>query len=97
MEQPSENFRDIAFDDVMLRPELITRMFSDDQDMSILLEKRGKRLRVAPLKIYDKKTTKILEDARREHMLRKRTEYTREQAFKDFMNVQEDIRKQLNP
>ncbi len=91
MEQIAEKFQDILLDDLRGHPELITNMLFNDQDVSIILEKRGNTVRFAYLRTYDKETTRILEEARREYAQKKQEGYTREQAFQDFLDAQEEI------
>lgn len=74
----------LSIEEIRKNPELITQLLFKQQDVSVILEKRGNKVRYAYLKIYDKKTIAILEEAKKEHKLLKKKGYSREQAFKDF-------------
>ncbi|MBU1613979.1 hypothetical protein KJ693_01570 [bacterium] len=95
MEKTSEKLQDILLEDIKDNPELITGFLFDDQDVSIILEKRGNIVRFAYLKTYDKETTGILDEAKREYAQKKAQGYTREQAFNDFMDARDEIMKRL--
>ena len=93
MAQPAEQFHDILLDDIKGHPELITDILFDDEDLSLILEKRGNVVRFAYLRRYDKETTRILNEAKHEYTQQK--DYTREQAARDFLDAQEEIHQQL--
>jgi hypothetical protein len=95
MTQVAENFQNIVLEDIKKHPELITGMLFDDHDISLILEKRGNTVRYAYLKTYDKDSRRILEEARSEYVRKKKEGYTREQAFDDLIEVQEEITAQL--
>ncbi len=71
-------------------------MFCTNQDVSIILEKRGNTIRFAFLRTYDQETVRILKEAREEYALKKEQGYNREQAFQDFMEVQQEIKNLRN-
>ena len=92
MEQVTEKLQYISVEDIRKKPELITQLLLKDKDVSIILEKRGNKIRYAYLKTYDKEVIRILEEAKNEHKKIKEKGYTREQAFIDF----NEARKQMN-
>ena len=51
--QVAENFQDIGVDDLKIHPELLTKILFQDQDVSLILEKRGQKVRYAYLRTYD--------------------------------------------
>ena len=93
MIQTSEKLQDILLEDIKKRPELITGFLFSDQDVSVILEKRGNVVHCAYLRTYDNATTRLLKEAQEEYVQKKKEGYTREQAFRDFMDVQDDITK----
>lgn len=95
MAQPAEQFHDILLDDIKGHPELITDILFDDEDLSLILEKRGKTVRFAYLRRYDKETTRMLAEAKQEYTQKAQEGYTREQAARDFLDAQEEIHQQL--
>ena len=97
MAQPAAQFHDILLDDIKGHPELITDILFDDEDLSLILEKRGKIVRFAYLRRYDKETTRILDEAKQEYTQQAQAGYTREHAARDFLDAQQEIHKQLTP
>jgi hypothetical protein len=95
MEQVAEKFQNIVLEDLKVHPELITGMLFSDDDMSLILEKRGHTVRYAYLRTYDKDSCRILEEARMEYAEKRKQGYNREQAFQDLLDVQKDIQTQL--
>ena len=83
-------FADKAYIDELERESLFK-----EQDVSVILEKRGNKVRYAYLKTYGKETIRILEEAKNEHKKVKEKGYTREQAFKDFNEAREEMNKYL--
>lgn len=94
MIQTSEKLQDILLEDIKKRPELITGFLFSEQDVSVILEKRGHVVHCAYLRTYDKETTRLLKKAKEEYLQKEKEGYTREQAFRDFMEVQDEITKQ---
>ncbi len=92
MEQISGKSEYLLLEDIRKNPELITGLLFKDQDVSVILEKRGNKVQFAYLKTYDKETVRILEEAKKEYKKIKEKGYTREQALKDFT----DARKEMN-
>jgi len=95
MEQVSEKSQYFLIEDIRKNPELITELLFKEQDVSVILEKRGNRVRYTYLKTYDKETIRILEEAKSEYRKIKEKGYTREQAFKDFTDARREINKYL--
>ncbi len=91
----SEKLPDILLEDIKERPELIAEFLFSEQDVSIILEKRGNVVHCAYLRTYDKNSTRLLKEAQEEYLQKEREGYTREQAFHDFMEVQDEITEQL--
>ncbi len=95
MEQISEKSQYLSVEEIKKNPELITQLLFKDQDVSVILEKRGNKVRYVYLKTYDKESIRILEEAKKEHKRLKEKGYTREQAGKDFSEAQAEIDKYL--
>lgn len=95
MAQSAEQFHDILLDDIKGHPELITDILFDDEDLSLILEKRGKTVRFAYLRRYDRESMRILREAKQEYTQQVQKGYTREQAAHDFLDAQEEIQQQL--
>ena len=95
MAQPAEQFHDILLDDLKGHPELITDILFDDDALSLILEKRGKVVRFAYVRRYDRDTIRILEEAKQEYAQKMQEGYTRKQAARDFLEAQEEILQQL--
>jgi len=95
MEQIAEKFQNIVLEDLKVHPELITGMLFSEDDVSLILEKRGQTVRYAYLRRYDKDSRRILEEARTEYAEKKKQGYTREQAFQDLLEAQAEIQTQL--
>ena len=95
MAQRVEQFHDILLDDLKGHLEVITDLLFDNDDISLILEKRGKIVRFAYMRRYDKETTRILEDAKQEYAQKIQEGYPREQAMKEFLEAQEEIQQQL--
>ncbi|MBM3236187.1 hypothetical protein FJZ31_07790 [Candidatus Poribacteria bacterium] len=95
MEEVSEKSQYFLIEDVRKNPELIAELLFKEQDVSVILEKRGNRVRYTYLKTYDKETVRILEEVKSEYRKIKEKGYTREQAFKDFTDARREINKYL--
>lgn len=83
---------DIMVEDIEHDPRLITEHLLRDEDVSVLLEKRGEIVHLAYLRRYDRDVTRILQDAKRELDGRGPGEYSREQAFRDLTEALDEIR-----
>ena len=89
--QVAENFQDIGVGDLKIHPELLTKILFQDQDVSLILEKRGQKIRYAYLRTYDAESHSILEEANADYLRKKNQGYSREQAFQDFEDAQQEI------
>lgn len=92
MVQVAEQFSDVLLDDIKGHPEVITDLLCDQDDISLILEKRGKVVRLAYMRRYSPETTRILEDAKQEYAQYARDGYDREQAAQDLREAQQEIR-----
>ncbi len=91
MSRRSEKLRDLPLEDLKMHPEIITDLFSGDEDVSVLLQKRGDTIRFAASRTYSKEATSILEEARAEYEEKKRQGYSREDAIVDFEALQREL------
>ena len=66
-----------------------------EQDVSVILERRGDKVSYAYLKTYDRESLRILREAKEEHRRCRKSGYTREQAFGDFEEAREEIGRYL--
>ena len=76
--------QDILVEDIRNEPELIADLLLSDDDVSVLLEKRGEVVHLAYLRTYDPQAVRLLEEAKAEHAQMSRKGYTREDAFRDL-------------
>ena len=65
MTQPAKQFSDILLEDIKGHPEVITDLLFDQDDISLLLEKRGNIVRLAYMRQHRTDTT-IISEARQE-------------------------------
>ncbi len=91
MSQRSEKLQDLPLEDLKTHPEIITDLFSGDEDVSVLLQKRGDTIRFAASRTYSKEATRILEEARVEYEEKKRKGYSRNDAIEDFEALQREL------
>lgn len=91
MEQLLEQPQYVSLDEIRKNPELITQLLLQEQDVSVIFEKRGDQVSYAYLKTYDKDSIRILREAKKEHQQLSKKEYTRKQAFKEFEEAQQEI------
>jgi hypothetical protein len=91
MEQLLEQPQQVSIEDIKKNPELITRLFLQEQDVSLILEKRGNQVSYVYLKTYGSDSIRILREAKAEHQQLDERGYTREQAFKEFEEAQQRI------
>jgi hypothetical protein len=92
MAQVAEQFSDVLLDDIKGHPEVITDLLFDQDDISLILEKRGKVVRLAYMRRYSTETTRMLEEAKQEYAQYARDGYDREQAAQDLLEAQQEIR-----
>ena len=81
VEQITGKYQDISMEEIKKRPEIVTDWLLKDDDVSVIFEKRGQRIRFAYLRKYDSETMRILEEAKKEYIQKKQEGYNREQAF----------------
>lgn len=95
VEQITGKYQDISIEEIKNRPELVIDWLLKDDEVSVIFEKRGQRIRYAYLRKYDSETMRILDDAKREYLKKKKNGYSWEQAFQDFIAAQQEISQQL--
>lgn len=95
VEQITGEYQDISIEEIKNRPEIVTDWLLNDDDVSVIFEKRGQRIRFAYLRKYDSETMRILKEAKKEYTQKKQEGYTREQAFQDLLDAQQEISQQL--
>ncbi len=85
-----EKIRELPFEDLQARPEIITDLLSttDTDEVAVLLRRSGNTVRFAATKTYTKEATRLLADARAEYLEKKRQGYSREDAIADFERFQ---------
>lgn len=91
VEQITGEYQDISIEEIKKRPEIVTDWLLKDDEVSVIFEKRGKRVRFAYLRRYDSATMRILEVAKQEYAQKKQEGYSREQAFQDLIAAQQEI------
>lgn len=91
MAQVNQQAQQVSIEAIKRDPELITRLLLRERDVSLLFEKRGDQVRYAYLKTYNEESVRLLQEAKAEYEQRKQEGYTREQAFKEFEEAQEEI------
>jgi len=84
MEPSLPSPQDFTLDDLREHPHLVTDVLLRDEDVSLLLERRGDTVRLACLRRYDRETTRVLAEAKNEHARKVKEGYTRDQAFADL-------------
>ena len=90
MTQLRQQSQQVSIEAIKKNPELIVQLLLQDQDVSLLFEKRGNQVRYAYLKTYDEESVRILQEAKTEYEQLNKTGYTREQALKEFEEAQEE-------
>jgi hypothetical protein len=75
--------------------EIVMNALVESKDISILLRRRGDQIFVFYQKRYSDKVNEIFEKAQREYQRREKEGYSREQAFQDFVEAQQEISKYL--
>lgn len=93
--QLSEPLKSISVEEVRKKPELITELFLDKKDVSLVLEKHGDTVRYAYIRVYDDESHRILTKAKKEFARKQEQGYSREEAVQEFLEVQAAIRRQL--
>lgn len=93
MAQRPENLRDVSFEDLKAHPEIVMDLLSGDEDVSIVLQKRGSTVRMGAMKQYSPEVVRVAAEARAEYAERKRQGYGREDALKDLKAFQAELAK----
>jgi hypothetical protein len=93
MEQQIEQPQQLSIEEIRKNPELITQLLLQEQDVSVIFEKRGDQVSYIYLKTYDKESIRILREAKADHKRLKEKGYEREQALKEFEEAQQELNK----
>ena len=91
MRQRSEELRDVALEDLKAHPEMITDLLSGEEDVSVVLQKRGDTVRLGAMKTYSKEVRRIAAEARAEYAEMKRRGYGRKDAVADLERFQREL------
>ncbi len=92
----SEDVKDISVEAVRENPGLLLDLLLKDQDISVVFEKRGDRIRYAYLKAYDPESLRILREAKQMHRRIKARGYDRDQAFRNLGEARDEIERKLS-
>ncbi len=84
-----------SFDHFRSHPELVVNALAENNDTSIMLKRLGNQVFVYYQKKYSNEVNEILEESESEYQKKLQEGYTREQAFQDFMEAQQEISKYL--
>ncbi len=93
MAQRPENLRDVSLEDLKAHPEMVMDLLSGDEDVSVVLQKRGETVRMGAMKTYSKEAVRIAAEARAEYSEMKRRGYNREDALADLEVFQVELSK----
>jgi hypothetical protein len=93
MEKLTEQPQHISIEEIRKNPELITQLLLQDQDVSVIFEKRGNQVSYTYLKTYNKDSIRILQEAKADYKRLKEKGYSREQARKELEEAQQEITK----
>lgn len=93
MAQRPEILRDVPLSDLKAHPEMVVDLLSGDEDISVVLQKRGETVRLGALKTYSKEVLRIAAEARAEYTEMKRRGYGREDAVRDLETFQRELSK----
>ncbi len=91
MEPRSDKLQDLSLAHLKAHPEIITDLLDSDEDVSVLLQKHGDRVRFGATRTYSKEAIRIVGEARAEHAERKRQGYGRSDALADFESFQREL------
>lgn len=84
-----------SFEDFKSRVQFVVEALAASTDVSIMLKRKGNQVFVFQPRTYSDEVNDILEESDREYQRRMKEGYTREQAFQDFMEAQQEISKYL--
>ena len=93
MTQRPEHLRDISLEDLKAHPEMVMDLLSGDEDVSVVLQKRGETVRMGAMKTYSREAVRIAAEARTEYAEMKRRGYSREDAVADLEVFQVELAK----
>jgi hypothetical protein len=93
MRQRPDELRDVPLTDLKAHPEMVMDLLSGDDDVSVVLQKRGDMVRLGAMKIYSKEVLRIASEARAEYAEMKRRGYGREDALADLDVFQRELSK----
>ncbi len=82
-------------DDFKNNLEIVMNALVESKNISILLRRERDQIFVFYQKRYSDQVNEIFAQAQREYQRREKEGYTREQAFQDFMEAQQEISKYL--
>jgi hypothetical protein len=88
-----EKLKTLPLEDLKAHPEIITDLLSCDDDVSVVLDKRGDTVRSGTMRTYPEEAVRIVERARAEHAELKRRGYDREGALEDFRTFRRELTK----
>ena len=93
MAQTPEKVRDVSLDDLKAHPEMVMDLLSGEEDVSVVLHKRGETVRLGAMKTYSKEARRIAAEARAEYAELKRQGYGRKDALADLEVFQRELSK----
>jgi len=88
-----EDLRDVSLEVLKAHPELVMDLLSGDEDVSVVLQKRGDTVRLGAMKSYSNEALRIGAQARAEYAEAKRRGYDREDAVADLEVFQQELAK----
>ncbi len=94
---PRQSVRQFSFDDFMNNFAIIKDALAENKNISIMVRREENLVFLYFKRAYDDEVEMILADAKAEYHRKNAQGYTHEQAFKDFMEAQEEISKQFAP
>ena len=88
-----ENLRDVPLEELKAHPEVVMDLLSGNEDVSVILHKRGETVRLGAMKTYSQEAIRIAAEARAEYAEMKRQGYSREDALADLEVFQRELSK----
>lgn len=96
MEKIAEpSVRKFSFEEFTKHLQVVVEALTESNNASIMLQRQGDEVFVFYKKRYSDEVYEILEECEREYQRKLKEGYTREQAFEDFMEAQQEISKSL--
>ncbi len=93
MRQRAQELRDVSFEDLKAHPEMVTDLLTNDEDISVVLQKHGDTVRLGAMKTYPREVLQIAAEARAEYAEMKRQGYGRADAVTDLEGFQRELAK----